>query len=303
MIRVRVNTELKQESTRDEEFTSMPTCSTASSTREATRHYLQISLEFLRSMPPSADTAKCLLDLAWMSIGEGCEAEAEALLRESSFVVGNIPALLPDYLRTAGAFALRQDDLPLARRTFTMIQMIPDTDSSTMAYSWEGLAIVAALTGEEKTSLSLASRAAARRVETKMEVSPWWQRQFETAMAEVRKVSSTESRSTVAKGSSTSVSVSGGQAMDGCAGVDDAPARRTKKRAQKAEPTLRERVVAELVAHGMSNRQIARNLKLSERTVESHLANLRTKLHLQSRAQVAIWAARRAACVCKWVNS
>lgn len=91
--------------------------------------------------------------------------------------------------------------------------------------------------------------------------------------------------------------------MDGCAGVDDAPARRTKKRAQKAEPTLRERVVAELVAHGMSNRQIARNLKLSERTVESHLANLRTKLHLQSRAQVAIWAARRAACVCKWVNS
>lgn len=254
-------------------------------------------------MPPSVDTAKCLLDLAWISLGEGCDAEAEALLRESCPMVGNAPALLPDYLRVAGACLLKQDDLFLARRAFTIIQMTPDVDASAMAYSWEGLAVVAALMGEEKTSLSCASRAAASRGETRTEISPWWQHQFDAAMAEVRKFSAPESRSNLAKGPSIAMRLHEGQAVDGCVNVDDAPAQRTTERAQKAEPTLRERAVAELVARGMSNRRIARNLKISERTVESHLANLRAKLRLQSRAQVAIWAARRAACVCQWTAS
>jgi pentatricopeptide repeat protein len=56
--------------------------------------------------------------------------------------------------------------------------------------------------------------------------------------------------------------------------------------------TPREREVAELVAQGLSNRQIAERLYVSERTAETHVQNILMKLGFTSRAQVAGWAAR-----------
>lgn len=56
--------------------------------------------------------------------------------------------------------------------------------------------------------------------------------------------------------------------------------------------TAREAEVARLVACGRRNREIAAALVLSERTVESHVRNVLTKLHLHNRAEVAAWAAR-----------
>lgn len=51
----------------------------------------------------------------------------------------------------------------------------------------------------------------------------------------------------------------------------------------------REREVAALVADGKTNRAIAENLFLSERTVERHLGNIFDKLQLSSRAQLVRW--------------
>jgi DNA-binding CsgD family transcriptional regulator len=53
--------------------------------------------------------------------------------------------------------------------------------------------------------------------------------------------------------------------------------------------TERERSVAALIAQGKSNREIADQLVVSERTVESHVANVLFKLGFASRAQVAAW--------------
>jgi DNA-binding CsgD family transcriptional regulator/tetratricopeptide (TPR) repeat protein len=52
----------------------------------------------------------------------------------------------------------------------------------------------------------------------------------------------------------------------------------------------REREVAGLVAAGSSNRDMARSLGLSERTVETHVQNVLTKLGFHSRTQIAAWA-------------
>jgi DNA-binding NarL/FixJ family response regulator len=52
----------------------------------------------------------------------------------------------------------------------------------------------------------------------------------------------------------------------------------------------REREVAKLVSLGRTNRQIAENLVLSERTVEAHVAHICAKLDMRSRVQVAAWA-------------
>jgi len=55
--------------------------------------------------------------------------------------------------------------------------------------------------------------------------------------------------------------------------------------------TPRETEVAGLVADGLTNRQIGRRLGISERTAERHVENLRAKLGVGSRTQVAAWAA------------
>ncbi len=66
----------------------------------------------------------------------------------------------------------------------------------------------------------------------------------------------------------------------------------TARRARTARPTAREIQIAKMVADGFSNRRIAEQLVLSERTVEAHLANIFAKLGVSSRVQVAGLAAR-----------
>jgi DNA-binding NarL/FixJ family response regulator len=56
--------------------------------------------------------------------------------------------------------------------------------------------------------------------------------------------------------------------------------------------TARERDVLVLVAEGRSNREIGRTLSIGERTVQTHLGNVLTKLQLASRTQAALWAVR-----------
>ena len=51
--------------------------------------------------------------------------------------------------------------------------------------------------------------------------------------------------------------------------------------------TRREKEVAALVARGITNRRIASELVLSERTVDNHVANIFKKLGVRSRDQVS----------------
>ena len=51
--------------------------------------------------------------------------------------------------------------------------------------------------------------------------------------------------------------------------------------------TKREREVAVFVAEGLTNRDIADRLVISDRTVETHVEHIRNKLGVRSRAQVA----------------
>jgi DNA-binding NarL/FixJ family response regulator len=60
-----------------------------------------------------------------------------------------------------------------------------------------------------------------------------------------------------------------------------------------SELTPREWEVAVLVARGHFNRQIADDLVVSERTVDTHVSHILRKLHLVSRAQIAAWVVGR----------
>ena len=67
-----------------------------------------------------------------------------------------------------------------------------------------------------------------------------------------------------------------------------------KSNAKQKDPfddlTEREREILELVASGMSNKEIAAKLFLSEKTVKHHMTNILQKLHVSNRVQAALLA-------------
>jgi len=56
--------------------------------------------------------------------------------------------------------------------------------------------------------------------------------------------------------------------------------------------TDREREVLSLIAKGLSNKQIARQLHITEGTVKGHVSNILSKLHLEDRTQAAVFAVK-----------
>jgi non-specific serine/threonine protein kinase len=66
----------------------------------------------------------------------------------------------------------------------------------------------------------------------------------------------------------------------------------TQRQPQSHLLTRREREVADLIAQGLSNRDIGARLFIGHRTVETHVENVLNKLGVDSRAEIAAWIAR-----------
>ena len=56
--------------------------------------------------------------------------------------------------------------------------------------------------------------------------------------------------------------------------------------------STREREVLALVAAGLPNKQIARRLEISEKTVKAHLTSVFRRIGVTDRTQAALWAER-----------
>jgi NarL family two-component system response regulator LiaR len=70
----------------------------------------------------------------------------------------------------------------------------------------------------------------------------------------------------------------------------------TREERPEPEPdelTERELDVLRLIAQGLSNHEIARELTISEKTVKTHVSNILSKLHVDDRTQAAIYALKR----------
>jgi non-specific serine/threonine protein kinase len=73
--------------------------------------------------------------------------------------------------------------------------------------------------------------------------------------------------------------------------VPEQPAARADEHHQQSPLTRREQEIAELVAAGLSNKDIAARLVIATRTAEGHVERILVKLGFTSRTQIAAWVA------------
>jgi DNA-binding NarL/FixJ family response regulator len=66
----------------------------------------------------------------------------------------------------------------------------------------------------------------------------------------------------------------------------------TRETGQAPLLTLRERQVLELIAEGLTNRQIGERLRLAEKTVKNYVSGLLSKLGMERRTQAAVYGSR-----------
>lgn len=79
--------------------------------------------------------------------------------------------------------------------------------------------------------------------------------------------------------------------MDAVSTIETGRAMKPGARDRELESlTEREREVLDMIARGMSNREIAKKMVISEKTVKSHVSNILDKLALTDRTLAAIWA-------------
>ena len=92
------------------------------------------------------------------------------------------------------------------------------------------------------------------------------------------------------RGAPTPLEGAAEHALDALRATVPAEPGRAPERGPAGSLSAREREVAGLVARGMTNRQIAEELVISERTAESHVSSVLGKLELANRAQLTAWA-------------
>ena len=147
----------------------------------------------------------------------------------------------------------------------------------------ESFARLAVLAGQHRRALRLAGAAAALRERLDRGLSPAWQARLEDELAPARFGLGPDRAERIwLEGTQLSADRAIAEALEGV------------QPPREQQLTHREFEIAGLVADGLSNPDIARRLVLSARTVDAHVQNIKTKLGMHTRVELATWTADRA---------
>ena len=258
---------------------------------DAAREHLEESLRVGRRAEAKRSVAGALWVLGLVAYFAGDLDEAEERATASLHLAQEVgDRKLSAFLEAAlGVLALERGQISAARGRFaTGLEMSVEMgDHMNVALILEALCRLATATSSWTLALKLGTAAAAMREQAGARSIPIWQDRVDAAIDQSRQMVGQESaRSAIAEGGS----------LDFGEAVSLARNLATNPPEHEAAPmglTRRELEIAVMVAQGMSNRDMADRLVLSQRTVEGHVENIRSKLGFHSRTQIAAWAVER----------
>jgi predicted ATPase/DNA-binding CsgD family transcriptional regulator len=210
--------------------------------------------------------------------------ESLAIAREIGYPQG-----VARSLRCLGTLALVRGEATAAREKYAEALTIWRSmgDRAAIAQLLEESATTAAAQGAPGRALRLAGAAAGLRGALGMRLSPTGRDRTARALAPARRALGSDAAAAWTAGEALTLE----QAIEMVL-ADEAP-EGPYAPGGVGPLTARECGVAVLIGRGMGNREIADELVVSVRTVESHVASIRAKLDLDSRAKIAVWALER----------
>jgi non-specific serine/threonine protein kinase len=242
------------------------------------------SLEAWKRLPPSEGLVKSLNNLAMLRVVTGPPEEALAGAEEAIQVLAKLPdrpVWIPEILHTQGAALLMLKRADEARECFLdgLEEAAEYGNYGAAVAVLQGLACCAADSGDPERCLELlaAAQSCARTAGLKEFVAPGTpvpaaERQSRMAVGEGA------ANQAKARGLLMDLQAALGRARAGLGGDAGSPV------------TPRKKEVIRLVAVGLGNKEIARRMSISERTVEAHLEQVRNQLGFHNRAQIVAWA-------------
>jgi predicted ATPase/DNA-binding NarL/FixJ family response regulator len=258
---------------------------------DAARDMLDEGLSLLRE---SGDTYRIAMALNYRGDLARCEqhyVEARATYEQSASLLREIDAArdLASVLHNLGLTCLRLGDIERAQALIDESMAIQQAQRNApgIAECLIGFAALALAYGLSGAAARLLAAAVTHGGDPARSVWAATRMEYEHALALARAgLSDAEYRAERATGESLSLDAAIDYGRTMLRGAALARSRRTSLH----DLTARERQIAMLIAQAKTNDEIADQLFVSKRTVEKHVANIRSKLGFSQRAQIVRWA-------------
>jgi predicted ATPase/DNA-binding SARP family transcriptional activator/DNA-binding CsgD family transcriptional regulator len=260
---------------------------------ERSKELYEEAIALARDMGGALPLGDLLLALGWEYMLEGDHERATALNEEAAVLYRERGSRggLKYALDTLGWAALVRGDHERARTLYeeNLVLCQELGDKLVASASMDGLACYAASGGEAQRAARLFGAAQALREGVGYSQKPRERSLREPYLTIARSCSDEAAWETAfAEGQAMSFA----EALEYALSIEvlgpPSPApERPSTGERQPDLTRREKEVAALVAQGLTNRQIAKELVVSERTVENHVANILKKVGVHSREQVA----------------
>jgi predicted ATPase/DNA-binding CsgD family transcriptional regulator len=266
----------------------------------AARSLLERSLALSRRLGNARGLAWSLMQLSDLAVAQGDGATARRWFEECMTVAQETSYRTRAHLLWHGARLDILDGDPAAARVRLReaLALVPDLQEGRWIIQFVlcVYAGLAALQGQARQALRLAGAAAAVRESIRAQTGFGGLWEFERLLEPARRALSEHDQAAAwSSGQALGLEEAIAEALrevDSPPGVDLPATAPTRARAPDAL-SQREAEVAALVARGLSNRQIAAELSIAERTVSTHVTHILGKLGFTSRAQVAAWVGER----------
>jgi len=261
------------------------------------RSYLEEAVAIRRGLGPPErahlGSALCLLGMVAFAEGGG---EAVSLLEEGLAIGREYGDVLTVSSALNGLIeaAMAKGDYEAARSRLAESLHIRQEmrDQWTVAWDLELGATLAAIKEQPERAIRLASAAAAVRAASGTPLPVVEETRLQARLAPAYRALSESAAATAwAEGQAMSLDQAIAYALgaENAASLDRGAPIPAGVGRDSASLTPREREVASLLAQGLSDREIAAALVISERTAQTHVANILSKVGLRSRTQIAAW--------------